>query len=585
MFHRIVFTIAVLCASICGFSQTGENASDAISYTLIQYDSTQITGCPNQYSLGTSNSSFSASAITGTMAHDRWFKFVANATVVKIKVCSPTTFDAGVEVWNALAEGVTVTNRKDSLNATGNGQREYKCVSGLIVNNTYFVRVGRVSGSGAGTFGISIEHNRATVNAGANPPSCYNLTNSLTRFWLPIGTSTQWAFYQGNTLISQSIGGASISLGAVSGLCYNQSYAVYVQVSTNDSECGTIFWGYSVPYNLTLCPCPQVSIVVPTCGSTFSFSTLFNASYQGSGVEYQWRMTTNGGNTQLCSDWSTANGVFNPYQNPLFASCLRYGQIYNVQVRARKSPCVNETCWSAPCNYYTPPMPLCSVVLPGIQCGQYMSANDGFISCTSALGATQMRFRFTPVNGCTCAPIAPAITTPWGGSNVNPNAYLQAGNFYSVQAQWRINASACSGCNGSTTVNGQQTDWSQCCIIGINTNNQPADGTSISIGCMPLEPNTESSSNLLEQKVDMPLVINSSGVLSVDFTELKLEGNAELRMYDLNGRLLLTENINSSEYNTLFTLGDASRWKSGIYIITIICNSNVMTHKIFLSGE
>jgi hypothetical protein len=126
MFHRIVFTVAVFCAAINGLSQSGENALDAIPYTLIQYDSTQITGCPNQYTLGATSSSYTTSAITGTMANDRWFKFVANATVVKIKVCSPTTFDAGVEVWNALADGVTVTNRKDSINTTGNGQREYK---------------------------------------------------------------------------------------------------------------------------------------------------------------------------------------------------------------------------------------------------------------------------------------------------------------------------------------------------------------------------------------------------------------------------------------------------------------------------
>jgi hypothetical protein len=126
MFHRNLFPVAVFCAAINGLSQSGENALDAIPYTLIQYDSTQITGCPNQYTLGATSSSYTTSAITGTMANDRWFKFVANATVVKIKVCSPTTFDAGVEVWNALADGVTVTNRKDSINTTGNGQREYK---------------------------------------------------------------------------------------------------------------------------------------------------------------------------------------------------------------------------------------------------------------------------------------------------------------------------------------------------------------------------------------------------------------------------------------------------------------------------
>jgi hypothetical protein len=50
----------------------------------------------------------------------------AVAEVAKIKVCSPTTFDAAIEVWNNAA-----TTALGSANVAGSGGKEYLCVSNL----------------------------------------------------------------------------------------------------------------------------------------------------------------------------------------------------------------------------------------------------------------------------------------------------------------------------------------------------------------------------------------------------------------------------------------------------------------------
>ncbi len=596
MRNRLFLSLLFSGITVFSVAQSGENPSNAPSlFPVIQYDSTQITGCPAPIqSLGTSTSPYSTSGITGTMANDVWFKFLAVATVVKIKVCTPTTFDAGIEVWHSNASATDVTSRKDSINAFGSGAKEYKCVSGLTTGSTYFVRVGRVSGSGSGTFGLSIEHNKASVNLGVNPPSCYALTNSLTRFWLPVGTSTQWAFYQnegGNlTLLSQVTGGTSISLGSVPGLCYQDTLSVFVQVSTNDSECGVVLWGYSTAVTIAMCNCPPVYIVAPACGSTVFFNSAFNASFQGTGVEYQWRFTSNGGNTQICTSWSTTYGVFNPSNVPAIANCLRYGQIYNIQVRARKAPCLDATCWSPNCIYFTPPMPLASVNLPGIQCGQYMSLNDGFITANIPLGADQVRFRFNPVNPCTSVAVGPSNVTPWGPNYVNPSLYMQTGNFYTVQAQYRINlVSNCVVCTGTTSVSTQQVDWSVPCLAGINTNNIPADGSSATAGCFDGGGNQDMSEQEGEldynQRADNLLIVETATGMFIEIQAQDIWGNGDLTVFDLNGRVVFAQQLVDVQSQSTLQIDDMAKLSQGIYIIRMTVGNTVITQKIFMSGD
>jgi hypothetical protein len=181
--------------------------------------SLSATGCEATIrNLGSTTSS-QTPAGAWTMANDCWFHFVAVAQVAKIKVCSPTTFDAAIEVWNNAATGAAIA----SSNVGGSGAKEYVCVTGLTVGTTYKVRVGRVSGTGAGTFSISYEHLGVELRTGyyPDPPgaaTCYDFTTSMQRSLISYGVgATRWRFVD---------------------------------------ELGTVFGPYTLTYAITLSQCP-----------------------------------------------------------------------------------------------------------------------------------------------------------------------------------------------------------------------------------------------------------------------------------------------------------------------------------------
>ncbi|MFM7311175.1 MAG: hypothetical protein ACKOZY_11245, partial [Flavobacteriales bacterium] len=173
----------------CAFSPIwAQNDDPAGAITLSatamsSYTSLAATGCGTTvYNLGSTTSSATPAATSGTMANDVWFQFTAVAGVAKLKVCSPTTFDAALEVWNNSVTGSPL----GAANVGASGAKEYLCVSGLTVGTSYKVRVGRVSGSGAGTFTIMYEHLGVEVRSGYYPdppgaPTCYDFTSNIQR--------------------------------------------------------------------------------------------------------------------------------------------------------------------------------------------------------------------------------------------------------------------------------------------------------------------------------------------------------------------------------------------------------------------
>jgi hypothetical protein len=87
----------------------------------------------------TLNATLSATpACVGNSADDVWFSFVANATDMDVNVTGAASFDAVVEVFSGNCGTLTSIACEDN---TLDGETEAVILTGLVVGQTYFVRV------------------------------------------------------------------------------------------------------------------------------------------------------------------------------------------------------------------------------------------------------------------------------------------------------------------------------------------------------------------------------------------------------------------------------------------------------------
>ncbi len=538
-----------------------------------------------------------------TMSNDCWFHFVAFAEVAKIKVCSPTTFDAAIEVWNAGATGTAIA----SSNVGGSGAKEYLCVSGLTIGSTYKVRVGRVSGSGAGTFNISYEHLGVELRIGyyPDPPgaaTCYDFTTSIQRSLISYGVgATRWKFVdEAGTVFGPYTLTYSITLSQCPGICEGHTYAVSCEVQANDPECGNIWWGYSTPRSIVTCAssCPVLTYNSGTglCGSTFCniFNTDFQATYMGVGFEYQFKFVTDNGNTEFCSPWTTTP----IFSSSTYAAFFRYNKIYQVYVRARK--CNQDPPWCGPCTFNSCNFPYVSVA--STQCCKWRNkSNGGLISTPGIDQVNSYRFRFTPISINPClpnplTPQGPAVTTGWTGNGTNPAGLaLILGTVYSVQVQARVLASTVTQCNGtSVSIPGQQSDWGPVCLIGIRSASSPAVGTALGCYCLPgmeMEEEVlmdEQYRDYIEYEVtEQPAIVMSvmdQGVV-LNTMDAGLVGDGIMRVYNMSGQLVMSRNLYAMESNSYLEIETASLLPMGVYIISIQSDSTFVSERVFLRGE
>lgn len=574
---------------------------------MASFSSLAASGC--EVTIRNLGSSTSPQAVQGawTMSNDVWFQFVAVAEVAKIKVCSPTTFDAAIEVWNNAA-----TTALASANVAGSGGKEYVCVTGLSTGTTYKVRVGRVSGSGAGTFNISYEHLGVEVRAGyyPDPPgaaTCYDFTTTIQRTLItyPVG-STRWTFIdEVGTVYGPFTLTYAITLQQCPGICEGHTYQVYCEVQATDAECGTLWWGKSVARPITTCAtaCPTLTTSSgATCGSTYCdiFAVDFQASYLGSGFEYQFKFVTDNGNTDFCTAWST-NPIFETSSYAASANPFRYNKIYEVYVRARK--CATDPAWCGPCILNTCAIPYVSVTA-SMCCKWRNKSSGGQITCEAIPGMDNYRFRFTPVSIDPClpnpfTPIGPAINSPtnggWGGLSTNPASLpLTLGTVYSVQVQGRKNSTVITQCDGTTkTIPSQQSDWGPPCLIGFRSSSSPAVGTPLGCYCTPsafimedeifveellrdeiIYIEEEMAPNLVSTVFEGGFVINTSAA--------GLAGDGVMTLYNLSGQVVLTQNLNDMEYNDYREIVVDGNLPVGVYVVTVIGENTFISDKVYL---
>lgn len=600
MNKNLLLVIALLVSLYSGAQVSGEDASSpASNLAVTQITSLAVTGCgATTYNLGTLPAS-------GYMANDVWFKFIAPATVVKIKVCNPNTFDAVIEVYNSNGTTATTLVPGGTINIAGSGGKEYGCITGLTYNSEYRLRVGRASGSGAGTFNISVEHNAVQISPTSTPHpqgfSCYTPASQVRRTNThPAVTAptTTWLFVDSQgTTIGPCVGVGNYNLSNCPGFCLGTGiWTGYCQVQSNDAECGNINWGYSLGLPMEFCEVGCPTIISPTCNSTVqSISTSnFSCTSLGAGFQYQWRFVTDNGNTEFCSNWGA--GTFNP-SGTAIASCFRFNKLYSVYVRARYCATEQISGWCEPaCIVLSAPLPYLSMASG--TCCRWRNANGGLIQANAVLGLSQYRFRFVPIDPCDplypLTPTGPAITTGWGTASVNPNGLVTPGKIYMVQVQGRVNANNCPTCSGSTiSLPSQQIDWGFLCIIGFRSASSPPVGTAIGCYCTPnmvtapSEPFDEIELDFSTDKTVGLMTIASTGrkMIAVNISESGLTGNGVLKVYNTSGQLVYEQNIVDAAYSPFIQVDIEQQIQSGVYIVTAQTDSGSMSQKVFLHGD
>lgn len=563
-------------------------------------------------------------ANSGSMNNDTWIAFKALSTTVKVRVCDPS-FDAAVEVYKISDQTMVA-----SFNIAGNGGREYSMVNGLEVNSNYAVRIGRYTGSGAGTFTFNVEYFSVYLNASYSPgyagSSCYAKTQLVKRnspTTTPSGdiTNTRWKFTNG-TVNEACVTGTNSQLALEDCLspCLGDQYMVSCEAKKNDAECGSVWWGYSIERPISICDPVCPSITQPANNSSIASirTTLFKSSNVGNGALVQWRFVTDNGNTELCSPW--ISGPLHPYSIPSFGDCLEYGKFYDVSLRVKYCSSDPEPDWCNHISVFSQPIPRFSIE-PSLKCTWRTKGTATLI--TNGPGSIvmhQYRIRFTPVanpaNPCpsqNLAPIGPAIVTGWIASpTIFPPNALQKGTIYNVQMQGRFQNANCSNCqNGTFSVPLRMIDWGPPCLVGMRTDSGPAHGSPLSCGCnigamMMDDWDEEAYSALIDEfgiiEVDVPdgeypddssmgeetlLSVHSidPSTLHVDLSNMNLNGDAELRIHDLNGRLITSRKISSNDELSTLIIQLNRALSTGIYAVSVTSDEFTLTQKLFILGQ
>jgi|GEM_PF-2064275 len=630
------FFFATVFSFICSYcvAQWPQNGTlsgigaGTVSILKTNWSTPTCTGTSKLLDATVAPDSHTPAPTSGSMNNDTWFSFQAKSTVIKVRVCNPT-FDAAVEVWRIDNQTMVA-----SFNANGDGGVEFGAATGLTYDGIYAVRVGRVSGSGAGTFILTIEHFTAQLGIAYTPSppgsSCYTPINTIQRTnptTTPanISNNTRW-FFEPISPPGPTIGPCSsptpLSLSSCYSFCLGQDYMAYCELRANDiGELGNIWWGTSEPKLMDFCEsvCPTITSPTNNASLVNIRSTVFNVAALGAGSQVQWRFVTNNGATELCTPWLTTAG-FTASLYPAFANCLEYNKFYQVYVRAKYCDTDLEPQWCGPITVFSQPMP--RVNITPSECCKWRNKTGSIAAIYENFPLQQYRFRFTPVanaqNPCpqnNLPPIGPAITTGWSAASTISTfiSSIQQGTTYNVQVQGRILSSNCTQCSGTAyTMPMRVVDWGAPCLVGFRAAGSPPVGTALSCGCNVIgmeEWNEEEYSALIAQfgtiEVDaeevlpgddpIPVLDSEESVLSIfsinaetlmmDLSSIQMQGNAEIRIHDVNGRFVASRMVFNTEDKSSVMLAINRGLSSGVYVVSIIGQDAVVTEKIFIQAE
>jgi hypothetical protein len=616
--HMKAYAILLVLGIIChgAIAQVNEDAAGSLLLSptsMINYTSLATSTCSGTtYNLGNSTSTQMPAAISGIMGNDVWFHFVAVAEVAKIKVCTPSGFDASIELWNANATGTPIS----ASNANGIGQKEVICANSLVVGNTYKVRVGRSNTNGPGTFILMYEHMAIEVRSGffPNPPgaaTCYDFATPFQRTPVtPSVGSTKWKFVDTNGNVYGPYTGTYLfNFGLATGLCENvTSVVAYAEIQANDADCGNIYWGYSTGRTLDLCTyiCPTISAAANTvtCGGTVCdiLYTTFSCSNVGDGFQYQFKFVTDNGQSEFITSWSTS-----PIFQTQSVSYLRYGKIYQVYARVKR--CNNNAQWCGPCTFSTCAFPYASILGTNNYCK--WRSPSGIIEATPIAGMDRYRYRLTPVNTCAANPFLPtggAMLTGWtSNSFFNIGAYnLPQNQVYMLQVQCRVNSGTYTNSSGQTiTIPAQQSDWGWPCFIGLANASSPAAGSSIqccsygppssitlpeeliavnrSLDMYDLDSDTYEEETFVAEGRVKTITIQDNAI-TLDVSESLLSGYTQVEIYSINGQLIHTSSLAAIHENSTVTITTERELSNGIYLITLSNAQGRVTEKLLVAN-
>ncbi len=587
--------------------------------SMISYSNLSTSQCgTTTYNLGASTSSQTPAATSGGMNNDVWFHFVAVAEVAKIKVCSPSSFDVALELWNAAATGAPIANS----NVNGSGQKEVICASSLTVGSTYNVRVGRSGSTGSGTFTIIYEHLAVEIRSGffPDPPgaaTCYDFSTGFQRTPISYSVgSTRWKFVDVNGNVYGPYTGTYLfNFGLAPDICETLStLSAYVEVQANDADCGNIWWGYSAARPMNICTqiCPAISASSGTvsCGGTICeiFNNSVSASNVGAGFQYQFRFVTDNGLTEFITPWSTSP-IFSTSTSP-YVNYFRYGKVYQVYVRVKR--CNNNPTWCGPCVFSSCGFPYANITpinaTSGLSNYCLWRNKTGPQMLTDAIaGMDQYRFRLMPVNPCASNPFNPiggAITTGWSSNYFfYPAAHpIPLNQVYILQAQCRVLPATFTNSSGQTvTIPGQQSDWGWPCFVGFRSSASPAAGSTIqccsfpapSMGMLPEDFLGENKwTEFYELEDDAQPVLASGDItimsitgneITVNSSESLLTGDAVCEVYGLNGQLLMSTNLSAIHESNAVIITMKEELPNGIYLITLYTAEGRVTEKFLIA--
>jgi hypothetical protein len=600
------------------------------NYTAAQWAVSQC-GTTN-YNLGSSTSTQPVNPISGLMNNDVWFQFTAVAEVAKIKVCNPATFDVSIELWNAAATGTALA----AANIVGSGQKEVLCATSLTVGTTYKVRVGRANGTGGGTFNIIYEHLGLALTSqySPDPPNltCYNFNTQMQRPLTAFGVgSTHWKFIGSSGTVYgpyTTVGNPSVlnlshqfRLELGTDICENEgTLQVLIEVQAADIDCQNIWWGYSTPMPIIICPtiCPTINFNSPNgpCGGVQCniYYLTFGLSNIGQGFQYQYRFTTDNGQTEFITNWSTS--PFFSTSTPPFTNYFRFGKIYQVYVRVRR--CASNPQWCGPCTYSTCGFPSANIASSNTTTGlsnycvwrnRTGTLSEVQINAVAINGMDQYRFRLMPVDPCSSNPFTPTgapITTNWSGNAFFlPSAFsIPLNQVYILQVQFRVLPATLTNPSGQTiTIPGQQSDWGWPCFIGFRSSASPPVGSPISCCNFPLPsaamlPNEyfdgegkwtefyewEEEPEPIVQPGKLTLLTAEGNEIQLDVTESNLAGNGQAELFNLSGQLIHRENLTAIHENSVVNIVTKEELPTGIYIVSVSTPFGRVTEKFFIAN-
>jgi hypothetical protein len=456
----VSFLTAVFCAVLVNAQ---ENPATALSLTLSDYLANTASGAGCTTTAGNLGASGSGvPTCSGIDNNDVWYQFTATTQAARFNVTT-AAFDAVVQV---LETGTL--NSVACANANGANSGEVLRVNTLTIGASYLLRI-HSSNGGGGSFTVCGQfYPFAEVRPTFTPNPAtdlglpgYKVSDQTRRTqWgatqNALVTATRWYFEDvdnGDLFTRQENGSSSILiLNSVGGLCYGRQYNVSVEVQTDGYWCGI-----SYVHLIDMEDVP-VAVISPTViGQTYTAAGQINAVFLGSGGIFEWRLTTDNGQTQFTSQANIGSSNLQLSSVP----CLRYNRIYTVEVRSIYCDLTGP--WSEPGFIFTSTVPY--VQIQPQDCNTVQNQGN-YINCDFTPNVAQYAWQFAPVepNDPTLTPIGPAIvvTSPTSILYLLPIG-LTPGTTY------RVAAKAIFGLNDGCGTP-QEGDYGNFCTITMASN-------------------------------------------------------------------------------------------------------------------